>query len=589
MKTKCYYFIFWAINTIFSIKLKSNIKTVFFLSNFIQDLSNINSNKINKGNNRIKKNVSNLFNKAIFKKSFIIKKSVDVTQLDCNKNDTDKNELSDNNSDNNKDIIINKSKEKVIEQSMIPLNMDWIKVMHLIHASKDVDATTLAFNAAFSAIEKKGCLTTMLEIFEIMKKKNIKPDLISYKLLLSLCDKYHLADHAEIIFNNMVEHDKILPNYEIYSIIISCFAKVGNGHKAIEFFEKLRNDPFVENIKNFKINDDQTKLEKWKNIFSKENLNQNNKENENEQTQYTEQFKEITNKIKNMQKGNNRIQYSEYANVIFACNMANLHEQGIKYVDELLNGGTNSNDSSENKYMPSMFIFENIFELLAKNGNYEKCLEYYTKLKEDPNFKHYINTNILNNILKALSIYNKINVIEDIWQQEFDDLFVVPNSLSYQIILSVYSNTDDYEKAFKLFKEMQLKKCLNKNNILPFIYTINVFKNCGIYNYAIYVLRVGIHIGIVGQELVTLYQHTMITCVNAKKYQMILSLYTELITMQEKNTTIKINIAIFSFVLLAFKELKMKESFIELKKLILQKNYKLTPLCSSLIDGVHDW
>lgn len=76
----------------------------------------------------------------------------------------------------------------------------------------------------------------------------------------------------------------------------------------------------------------------------------------------------------------------------------------------------------------------------------------------------------------------------------------------------------------------------------------------------------------------------MIACINAKKYDVIISLYTELIALQEKDTSLIININTLSFVLLAFKELKMKEDFSNLKNLILQKNYKLTPLCSKVIN-----
>lgn len=65
----------------------------------------------------------------------------------------------------------------------------------------------------------------------------------------------------------------------------------------------------------------------------------------------------------------------------------------------------------------------------------KKSLEYYNNLKNDPNFKKNINVNILNNLLKALSIHNKINVAEDIWNNEFDELLLTPNNLSYQILL----------------------------------------------------------------------------------------------------------------------------------------------------------
>lgn len=167
--------------------------------------------------------------------------------------------------------------------------------------------------------------------------------------------------------------------------------------------------------------------------------------------------------------------------------------------------------------MPSIFVFENIFDLLSKNGDYEKSLEYYNNLKNDPNFKKNINVNILNNLLKALSIHNKINVAEDIWNNEFDELLLTPNNLSYQILLKIYSHIDNYEKAFKLFKEMQVNKLLNNKNILPFIYTIESTKNCGIYNYAIYVLRVAKLLNFKANDLLMLYNNTMISCINSKK------------------------------------------------------------------------
>ncbi|CRG95586.1 PPR repeat protein, putative [Plasmodium gallinaceum] len=546
-----YCYVFYLIKVILSIKLNTNRNNVLFLNPIfnISDLTKLKEKRrINL--NKKKKNDNNT----------VIKIDNKIYLFNEKKNEE--------NIDLNEDILSKKGNTKDVEQSIFPLSIDWIKVMNLIYSNSDVEGTTLAFNAAISAVEKKGCLVTILELFEIMKRKNIKPDIVSYKLILSLCDKYHLAENAEIIFNEMIETDKIIPNYEIYAIMISCFSKMGYGYKAIEFFEKMRNDPFIEEMKNINTIDDKKKLEEW-------NTNETLEEDSDVKTNYNNQFKEVSKKIKNVEKQNSKIQYSEYANVIFACNMANLPIQGIKYFEELLNSGKN---------IPSIFVYENIFDLLSKNGNYEKCLEYYTKLKDDPNLKKNLNVNILNNILKALSIYNKINIIEDIWNNEFDELTLSPNILSYQIILKVYSEIDEYEKAFKLFKEMQIKKLLNNKNILPFLYTINSFKNCGIYNYSIYVLRIAKILQVSSNDLLMLYNNAMISCVNSKKYDVIVSLYAELITFQQKESSFHLNINTLSFVLLAFKELKMDEDFTNLKNLIIQKNYKLTPLCLKLFE-----
>lgn len=479
MILKHWYYIFFILKTCLcvNLRIKQN-NDALFLTPIHNGIVNINTTKNLKTN---RKKIISLFNNT--KRITPKEKKYNYRAYSNDKNG--ENNTSNHGPDNrNDDILKKKYSEKEIEQSIIPLNMDWVKVMNLISASNDVNTTTLAFNAALSAVEKKRCLTSIIELFEIMKKKNIKPDLISYKLILTLCDKYHLADYAEILFNEMVESDNIRPNYEIYSIMISCFSKVGDGYKASEFLEKLRNDPFVENIKELNSKYDKEKSNRWDNTFAQvKSKSEDNKINHGEDDSpnyYNTQFKELTEKIKNVEN-NNKIQYSEYANVIFACNISNLHEHGIKYFEELLNS---------TKYIPSTFIFENIFDLLGKNGNYEKALDYYNKIKDDPNFKKYINVNILNNILKSLSLSNKINIIENIWNNEYDELLLTQNSVSYQIMLNVYSNIDDYEKSFKLFKEMQMKKMLNKKNILPFVYTINSFKNCGIYNYSIYVLRI---------------------------------------------------------------------------------------------------
>ncbi|SOV82370.1 PPR repeat protein [Plasmodium sp. gorilla clade G3] len=589
MKLTYYYYAFCIIKLIASLRLNSKkSKNVFFLKPFFTNVTDI-----KKG---IKKNFVNSFfydgrkNKISIKYANnefynIYNENYDSTKYyDKNKNEgkskySRKNMLYMNSSEKdnflNENILKKKSSEKEIEQSLTPLNMDWVKVMNLIYSSNDIDATTLAFNAAMSAVEKKGCLTTMLDLIGTMKSKNIKPDLVSYKLVLSLCDKYHLADTAEILFEEMIESDKINPNYEIYAIMISCYAKTGNGYKAIEIFEKLRNDPFIEEMKSLNItssNDNKENSNDLQTSIIHNELKETNNIEENNNI-YDDKFKQISNKIKNVENYSGKIQYSEYANVIFACNISNLYEQGIKYFEELLKSG---------KYMPSIFVFENIFDLLSKNGDYEKSLEYYNNLKNDPNFKKNINVNILNNILKALSIHNKINVAEDIWNNEFDELLLTPNNLSYQILLKIYSNIDNYEKAFKLFKEMQINKLLNNKNILPFIYTIESTKNCGIYNYAIYVLRVAKLLNFKSNDLLMLYNNTMISCINSKKYDVIISLYAELINMQQKNTSFQININTLTFVLLAFKELNMKQDFTNLKNIIIQRNYKLPPLCSKI-------
>ncbi|KYN95676.1 PPR repeat protein [Plasmodium gaboni] len=597
MKLTYYYYAFCIIKLIASLRLDSyKNKNVFFLKPFFKNVTDIKKER--------KKNFVNPFfydgrkNKISIKywnnEFYNIKYDnnnnnnnsynyyYDKNKYDDKRKNSRKNMLYMNSSEKdnllNENILKKKSNEKEIEQSLTPLNMDWVKVMNLIYSSNDIDATTLAFNAAMSAVEKKGCLSSMLDLIGTMKSKNIKPDLVSYKLVLSLCDKYHLADTAEILFEEMIENDKINPNYEIYAIMISCYAKMGNAYKAIEVFEKLRNDPFIEEMRSLNIssstdnkensNDLQTSI-----IQNELKENNNTTENNNNNNIYDDKFKQISNQIKNVENYSSKIQYSEYANVIYACNISNLYEQGIKYFEELLKTG---------KYMPSIFVFENIFDLLSKNGDYEKSIEYYNNLKNDPNFKKNINVNILNNILKSLSIHNKINVAEDIWNNEFDELLLTPNNLSYQIMLKIYSNIDNYEKAFKLFKEMQINKLLNNKNILPFLYTIESTKNCGIYNYAIYVLRVAKLLNFKSNDLLMLYNNTMISCVNSKKYDVIISLYAELINMQQKDTSFQININTLTFVLLAFKELDMKQDFTNLKNIIIQRNYKLPPLCSKI-------
>ncbi|SOS80901.1 PPR repeat protein [Plasmodium sp. gorilla clade G1] len=607
MKLTYYYYAFCIIKVIASLRLDSYKKqNVFFLKAFFKNVINIKKER--------KKNLVNSFfyvgrrNKIPIKYSNnefynIHNENYDNTKYYNNNNNTNDYDKKDNNvgkrkysrknmlymnsseKDNflNENILKKKSSEKEIEQSLTPLNMDWVKVMNLIYSSNDIDATTLAFNAAMSAVEKKGCLSTMLDLIGTMKSKNIKPDLVSYKLVLSLCDKYHLVDTAEILFEEMIESDKINPNYEIYAIMISCYAKTGNGYKAIELFEKLRNDPFVEEMRSLNItntNDNKENSNDLQTSIIHNNMEDNNNNNNNDNNIYDDKFKHISNKIKNVENCSGKIQYSEYANVIYACNISNLYEQGIKYFEELLKSG---------KYMPSIFVFENIFDLLSKNGDYEKSLEYYNNLKNDPNFKKNINVNILNNLLKALSIHNKINVAEDIWNNEFDELLLTPNNLSYQILLKIYSHIDNYEKAFKLFKEMQVNKLLNNKNILPFIYTIESTKNCGIYNYAIYVLRVAKLLNFKANDLLMLYNNTMISCINSKKYDVIISLYAELINMQQKDTSFQININTLTFVLLAFKELNMKQDFINLKNIIIQRNYKLPPLCSKIFSETENY
>ncbi|SOV18602.1 PPR repeat protein [Plasmodium gaboni] len=595
MKLTYYYYAFCIIKLIASLRLDSyKNKNVFFLKPFFKNVTDIKKER--------KKNFVNPFfydgrkNKISIKywnnEFYNIKYDnnnnnnsyncyYDKNKYDDKRKNSRKNMLYMNSSEKdnllNENILKKKSNEKEIEQSLTPLNMDWVKVMNLIYSSNDIDATTLAFNAAMSAVEKKGCLSSMLDLIGTMKSKNIKPDLVSYKLVLSLCDKYHLADTAEILFEEMIENDKINPNYEIYAIMISCYAKMGNAYKAIEVFEKLRNDPFIEEMRSLNISSSTDNKENSNDLQTsiiQNELKENNNTTENNNNNiYDDKFKQISNQIKNVENYSSKIQYSEYANVIYACNISNLYEQGIKYFEELLKTG---------KYMPSIFVFENIFDLLSKNGDYEKSIEYYNNLKNDPNFKKNINVNILNNILKSLSIHNKINVAEDIWNNEFDELLLTPNNLSYQIMLKIYSNIDNYEKAFKLFKEMQINKLLNNKNILPFLYTIESTKNCGIYNYAIYVLRVAKLLNFKSNDLLMLYNNTMISCVNSKKYDVIISLYAELINMQQKDTSFQININTLTFVLLAFKELDMKQDFTNLKNIIIQRNYKLPPLCSKI-------
>ncbi|KAJ8446867.1 hypothetical protein Cgig2_016177 [Carnegiea gigantea] len=98
-----------------------------------------------------------------------------------------------------------------------------------------------AWTSLIMAYGSHGRASDAIQLFESMKKLNIKPDEIAFLSVLSACGHAGLVEEGLFYFNQMVTDYGIEPMIEHYSCLIDLLQRAGRLQEAYEILQKMPN------------------------------------------------------------------------------------------------------------------------------------------------------------------------------------------------------------------------------------------------------------------------------------------------------------------------------------------------------------
>ncbi|CAH2038393.1 unnamed protein product [Thlaspi arvense] len=105
------------------------------------------------------------------------------------------------------------------------------------------DKKVCAWNAIISALASNGKPKEALEMFEVMKSRNVHPNGITLLAVLMACARSKLVDLGIQLFTSMCREYKITPTSEHYGCMVDLIGRAGLLVDAVEFIKNLPFEP----------------------------------------------------------------------------------------------------------------------------------------------------------------------------------------------------------------------------------------------------------------------------------------------------------------------------------------------------------
>ncbi|VVA90708.1 unnamed protein product [Arabis nemorensis] len=104
---------------------------------------------------------------------------------------------------------------------------------------RDKDKEVCTWNAVISALASNGRPEKALEMFEMMKSKNVHPNGITLLAVLTACARSKLVDLGIQLFISICSEYKIIPTSEHYGCMVDLIGRAGLLVDAVNFIKKL--------------------------------------------------------------------------------------------------------------------------------------------------------------------------------------------------------------------------------------------------------------------------------------------------------------------------------------------------------------
>ncbi|XP_023750633.1 pentatricopeptide repeat-containing protein At2g21090 [Lactuca sativa] len=104
---------------------------------------------------------------------------------------------------------------------------------------------TILWNTMLSALSQHGHGKQSLELFSNMVRSKVKPDRITFIILLSSCSHSGLVQEGVNLFNNMIQDHGISPDEEHYACLIDLLGRGGCFDEVVNCLQKMKVEPDV--------------------------------------------------------------------------------------------------------------------------------------------------------------------------------------------------------------------------------------------------------------------------------------------------------------------------------------------------------
>lgn len=107
------------------------------------------------------------------------------------------------------------------------------------------DTNVVSWTTMISACQQHGCAYQVIELFENMLKKGIKPTWVTFVCVLSACSHTGLVDEGFYYFNSMGKQHNMNPGHEHYACMVDLLSRAGRLGEAKSFVESMPIEPDV--------------------------------------------------------------------------------------------------------------------------------------------------------------------------------------------------------------------------------------------------------------------------------------------------------------------------------------------------------
>ncbi|XP_058071672.1 putative pentatricopeptide repeat-containing protein At3g13770, mitochondrial [Magnolia sinica] len=132
----------------------------------------------------------------------------------------------------------------VLQNSLIDM---YSKCGNLIYSRRVFDnmseRTVISWNAMLVGYGKHGLGRQVLELFESMRREEVRPDSVTFMAVLSGCSHGGLVDEGLETFNMMVHGQDIEPEIEHYGCVVDLLGRAGQVDKAFAFIKQMPFEP----------------------------------------------------------------------------------------------------------------------------------------------------------------------------------------------------------------------------------------------------------------------------------------------------------------------------------------------------------
>ncbi|CAH8355087.1 unnamed protein product [Eruca vesicaria subsp. sativa] len=115
--------------------------------------------------------------------------------------------------------------------------------MALIIFDQIFDKKVCAWNAILSALASNGRPEEALEMFEMMKSRNVEPNGITLLAVLTACARSKLVELGIQLFSSVCSEYKITPTSEHYGCLVDLIGRAGLLVDAVNFVKSLPFEP----------------------------------------------------------------------------------------------------------------------------------------------------------------------------------------------------------------------------------------------------------------------------------------------------------------------------------------------------------